>query len=222
MWNFVVKTVATMLFLQIILSILQCPTLAWKTIQYETTKIESYEIQEFVDKSGFDCFNHCTKTSLCHGVIYNENCILITKPVISSGGTQKALLIKNEVRAQITKIEIKTASTPYTASTSNPVSTEICGENGKCCKIDPFASTNLPFEVGKLTSFIDEQLYECLNFGLNGLKSVKISVFGPDGWLGEYMKIYLKNKGQYFCEITNWLGDGPGNSQILNCKYYSE
>ena len=97
--------------------------------------------------------------------------------------------------------------------------------NRKCCKIDAFTNTldPIPFSTyGQFDTFTDGQLSECLNFGLHGLITVKIWKTGSNGWLGEYLKIYLENRGYYHCEITNWLDDSTGYSLelFLDCEYF--
>ena len=120
--------VAKMFLWQLVLFLLLKQSFAWKTIHFEATKVESFEIQESVNKSGFACFNRCTETTLCQAVIYDQNCILITDTTLSNTGVNTALQIKNEIRAQITKIEIKTSDVA-SSTTSNPLGVEICGEN---------------------------------------------------------------------------------------------
>ena len=213
-----------MLFLQLqlVLLLILKPSLAWKTTHFEAAKVESYEIQETVKKSGLACYNHCINTFLCQAVIYDQDCILITDTKVSNTGTNTALEIKNEIRGKVSKIEIKT-SNAASSTTSNPVGVEICGETKSCCKIYPFDNSPTPFYTyGQLDTFTDLYLSECLNFGLHGLLSVKIFKTSTDGWLGEYLKIYLKHRGYYHCAITDWLDDSVGYSLelFLDCQYF--
>ena len=92
-----------MLFLQFVFLLIKS-NFAWKTVHFEATKVESYEIQESVNKSGFACFNQCINTFLCQAVINDQDCILITDTKVSDSGQISALQIKSEIRGKITKI----------------------------------------------------------------------------------------------------------------------
>ena len=98
------------------------------------------------------------------------------------------------------------------------MSLEICNDNSICCKVEP--NSELYF-TNTTDVFIGEELSECQDFGLKRLSNVKISMYGTNGWLGEYLKIYLDNQGHFNCLITLWLDNNPkfDLEMSLNCTF---
>ena len=98
------------------------------------------------------------------------------------------------------------------------MSLEICNENSDCCKLEPNSEV---YFTNTTDIFRGEKLSECQDFGLKRLSNVKVSMFGTNGWLGEYLKIYLDNQGHFNCLITSWLDNNPKFDQemSLNCTF---
>ena len=119
--------------------------------------------------------------------------------------------------AKIMKIEIKT-SDEYYADTSHQVGIEICNEDYICCKLEPPSSEEYYFALDSTDTFIEGELSECEDFGLKRLTSVKVWMYDTNGWLGEFLKIYLDNQGQFNCLITQWLDDDPNYDQELSLE----
>ena len=44
-------------------------------------------------------------------------------------------------------------------------------------------------------------------------------MFGTDGWLGEYLKIYLDNQGHFNCPIASWMDSDKDQELSLECTF---
>ena len=121
--------------------------------------------------------------------------------------------------AKINKIDIKTSDNFY-AATNHQVGIEICSEDSNCCNLEPPSTEDYYFAVDSTDTFIEEKLSECQDFGLKRLTGVKVSMYDDDdGWLGEYLKIYLANQGHYNCPINKWLDNDDDQELSLECTF---
>ena len=111
-------------------------------------------------------------------------------------------------RGKIVKIEVKKRSDPSYSSTNAQITANLYGADGNCCDITNFDNPNYnDFEAGKVDIFEKATLLDCEDFDLIGLQSMTMKIIGTDGWLGEYLKIYLDNGGHYHCKIEAWVDD---------------
>ena len=202
-------------------------TFAFDNYQFKSQKISSYEIQEtLIGHSAMHCCIYCGTNFLCEAVIFSEgkNCVLLTQIQSDEVSDTSAYVLQNRAAAKINKIAIKTSDEDY-ADTTHRVGIEICNEYSICCNLEPSCdldSCQEYFNLDSTDTFIKEELSECQDFGLKSLTSVKVWMYDTNGWLGEYLKIYLDNQGHYNCLITKWLDDNPNYDQELSleCTYY--
>ena len=94
---------------------------------------------------------------------------------------------------------------------------DICS-GGQCCYMFTIDLPYNQFRRGLIEGFTGRQLEECENFGiLNGtVTQMKVTHSGPDGWLGEYIRLLLDNGVYFQCDINDWLDDG--DHVYLECR----
>ena len=89
------------------------------------------------------------------------------------------------------------------------LSFDICS-GGQCCFM---YTTDLPYDQfrrGLIEGFTGRQLEECENFSImyGTVTEMKVTHSGPDGWLGEYIRLLLENGTYFQCNINDWMDDG--------------
>ena len=89
------------------------------------------------------------------------------------------------------------------------LSFDICSGD-QCCYM---YTTDLPYDQfrrGLIEGFTGRQLEECENFSIlnDTVTEMKVTHSGPDGWLGEYIRLLLDNGTYFQCNINDWMDDG--------------
>ena len=58
--------------------------------------------------------------------------------------------------------------------------------------------------LGAIDRYIGDQLGGCSDFEADDISSVVITHKGGDGWMGEYLKLYLDDK-VFMCPLGKWV-----------------
>ena len=115
-------------------------------------------------------------------------------------------ILEESIQSKRPMLELKTA-TEESAASDGLYQYKIISSDGSCTiKAENANMDNAgdDLALGAIDRYSGDQLGSCSDFEADDITSVVITHKGGDGWLGEYLKLYLDDK-VFMCPLGKWV-----------------
>jgi len=116
----------------------------------------------------------------------------------------------------IKMIQVKTSNSLKQAGTKDsPIKIKVCDCSNNCCNATFDNSEKNRFTAGSTVSFRGDDIGTCATSSLeHGDLVVTLEKEKNDGWLLEYVNIWMNRGSEVMCKINTWV-----DSSAVTCKY---
>ena len=115
-------------------------------------------------------------------------------------------ILEESIQSKRPMLELKTA-TEESADSDGLYQYKFKSSDGSCtikAEGDNIDNAGDDLALGAIDRYSGDQLGSCSDFEADDITSVVITHKGGDGWLGEYLKLYLDDK-VFKCPLGKWV-----------------